>query len=147
MFRSRRPDWRRFGGVKLPPLFRERPRVVQIFLGLIAPLAFGALCGYLLGASPAWFNGLMLLAGIGGIGAGFEHLGARDGARRGIVGGVLFAGALLACFSLRARPALVPLPLSLPAMVVVYAVMGAPLGALGGRLRQRAEDRRAGSAT
>ena len=133
--------------MKLPPLFRDRPRVVQIFLVLIAPLAFGALCGYLLGTSQPWFNGMMLLAGIGGIGAGFEHLGARDGARRGIVGGVLFTGALLACFSLRARPALVPLPLPLLAMGVVYAVMGAPLGALGGRLRQRAEARRPGPAT
>ncbi|HEX3473437.1 MAG TPA: hypothetical protein VHT91_00275 [Kofleriaceae bacterium] len=132
--------------MKLPPLFRDRPRAVQVMLGLIAPLAFGALCGYLLGASQPWFNGMMLLAGIGGIGAGFEHLGARDGARRGIVGGVLFAAALLVWFSLRARPALVPLPLPLPAMAVVYAVMGAPLGALGGRLRQRSEDRRAGSA-
>jgi len=133
--------------VKLPPLFRDRPRAVQIFLALIAPPASGALCGYLLGTSQPWFNIAMLLAGIGGIGAGFEHLGARDGARRGIVGGVLFAVALLAWFSLRARPALVPLPLPLPAMVVVYAVMGAPLGALGGRLRQRAEERQAGSAT
>jgi hypothetical protein len=132
--------------VKPPPLFRDRSRVVQIFLRLIAPLAFGALCGYLLGASQPWFNGVMLLAGIGGIGAGFEHLGARDGARRGIVGGVLFAAALFACFRLRALPALVPLPLPLPGMAVVYAVMGAPLGALGGRLRQRSEDRRAASA-
>lgn len=132
--------------MKLPPLFRDRPRVVQIFLGLIAPLASGALCGYLLGASQPWFNGAMLLAGLGGIGAGFEHLGARDGARRGIVGGVLFAAALFACFRLRALPALVPLPLPLPGMVVVYAVMGAPLGALGGRLRQRSEDRRAAPA-
>jgi hypothetical protein len=135
--------------VKPPPLFRERPRVVQILLGLIAPLASGALCGYLLGTSQPWFNIAMLLAGIGGVGAGFEHLGARDGARRGIVGGVLFAAALFACFSLRARPAVVPLPLPLPlpAMVVVYAVMGAPLGGLGGRLRQRSEDRRVASAT
>ena len=120
---------------------------MQVLLGLIAPPAFGALCGYLLGVSQPWFNIAMLLAGIGGIGAGFEHLGARDGARRGIVGGVLFAAALLAWFSLRARPAVVPLPLPLPAMGVVYAVMGAPLGALGGRLRQRSEDRRTSSAT
>jgi len=144
------PRWpsrrRRFGGVKPPPLFRERPRVVQIFLGLIAPLGFGALCGYLLGASQPWFNGMMLLAGIGGIGAGFEHLGAREGAQRGIAGGVLFAAALFACFQLRVLPAVVPLPLPLPGMVVVYAVMGAPLGALGGRLRQRSEDRRAAAA-
>lgn len=106
-------------------------------------MAFGALCGYLLGASEPWFNALMLLAGLGGIGAGFEHIGAREGALRGIVGGVLFAAALLACFSLRARPARLPLPLPLGGMVGVYAVMGAPLGALGGRLRRRSEDWRA----
>lgn len=130
--------------MKPPPLFRERPRAARIALGLVAPVAFGALCGYLLGASQPWFNILMLLAGLGGVGAGFEHLGPREGALRGIVGGVLFAAALLVCFRVRALPARVPLPLPLPGMVVVYAVMGAPLGALGGRLRQRSEDRRAG---
>jgi hypothetical protein len=124
-------------------LFRERPRVVQVVLGLVVPVAYGALCGYLLGSSEPWFNGLMLLAGLGGIGGGFEHLGAREGALRGIAGGVLFTAALGVCFSLRALPARVPLPLPLPGMLVVYAVMGAPLGALGGRLRRRAEDRRA----
>jgi hypothetical protein len=134
------------GGVKPPPLFRDRPRAVQVVLGLVAPIGFGALCGYLLGTSQPWFNILMLLAGVGGVGAGFEHPGPREGALRGIVGGVLFAAALFACFRLRALPALVPLPLPLPGMVMVYAVMGAPLGALGGRLRQRSEDRRAASA-
>lgn len=129
--------------MKPPPLFRDQPRVVQILLGLVAPLAFGALCGYLLGASEAWFNGLMLLAGLGGIGAGFEHLGAREGALRGIIGGVLFASGLLVCFSLRALPARVPLPLPIGGMVALYAASGAPLGALGGRLRRRSEDRRA----
>jgi hypothetical protein len=114
-----------------------------VVLLVVAPVVFGALCGYVLGASEPWFNGLMLLAGLGGIGAGFEHLGAREGALRGIVGGVLFASALLACFTLRALPARVPLPLPLGGMVVVYAVMGTPLGALGGRLRQRSELRRA----
>jgi hypothetical protein len=129
--------------VKLPPLFRDRPRAVQVILGLIAPVAFGALCGSLLGSSEPWFNAMMLLAGLGGIGAGFEHLGAREGALRGIVGGVLFTTALVACFTVRALPARVPLPLPLPGMAVLYAGMGAPLGALGGRLRRRAEDRRA----
>lgn len=119
---------------------------MQVVLGLVAPIGFGALCGYLLGTSQPWFNLLMLLAGLGGIGAGFEHLGPREGALRGIAGGVQFAAALLVCFTLRAQPARVPLPLPLPGMVVVYAVMGAPLGALGGRLRRRTEDRRADAA-
>lgn len=109
-------------------------------------MAFGAVCGYVLGASQPWFNGLMLLAGLGGVGAGFEHVGAREGALRGIVGGTLFAAALFVCFTARAVPARVPLPLPLPGMVVVYGVMGVPLGALGGRLRQRSEARRGGAA-
>ncbi|HEX3765236.1 MAG TPA: hypothetical protein VHW23_41350 [Kofleriaceae bacterium] len=129
--------------MKPPPLFRDRPRAVQVVLGLIAPVAFGALCGYLLGTSEPWFNGLMVLAGLGGIGAGYEHLGARDGALRGIVGGVLFAAALLAWFSLRALPARVPLPLPVGGMAAVYALSGPVLGALGGRLRRRSEDRQA----
>jgi hypothetical protein len=124
-------------------LFRHRSRAAQVVLGLVAPVAFGALCGYLLGASEPGFNILMVLAGLGGIGAGFEHVGAREGALRGIAGGVLFATALLVCFGLRAWPARVPLPLPLGGMGVVYAVSGAPLGALGGRLRRRSEDRRA----
>jgi len=129
--------------VKPPPLFWHRPRPVQVVLGLVAPVAFGALCGYLLGSSEPWFNGLMLLAGLGGIGAGYEHLGARGGALRGIVGGVLFAAALLVCFRVRALPARVPLPLPLGGMAGVYAASGPLLGALGGRLRRRAEDRQA----
>jgi len=85
----------------------------------------------------------MLVAGIGGILGGFEHATARDGALRGVVGGVLFAGPLLVTFEARGVPALVPLPASLPVMAVIYAVSGMPLGALGGWLRARSEARRA----
>src|SRR5262245_5947639 len=56
-----------------PPLFRDRPVAVQIFFAVVAPIAFGALCGYELGRSQTVFQVLMLLAGIGGIAAGFEH--------------------------------------------------------------------------
>jgi hypothetical protein len=110
---------------------------------VVAPLAFGALCGYELGNSESVFNLLMLLAGVGGVLAGFEHLGPRSGAMRGILGGALFTGALVVCFAVRGAAMAAHLPLALPGMAVLYAVMGVPLGALGGRLRRRAEDRRA----
>ena len=93
-----------------PPLFRQRPFVVQIIGALVLPVAFGALCGFVLGASQLGFNLLTLLAGIGGILNGFEHAGAREGVLRGLVGGVLFAGALLVIFAARGVPALTPLP-------------------------------------
>ena len=129
----------------LPPLLRQRSLAAQVVLAVVAPVAFGALCGYVLGSSETAFNLLMLLAGVGGVLAGFDHLDARQGAIRGIVGGVLFTGALVVCFTVRGAPMLAHLPLALPGMAVLYAVMGVPLGALGGRLRGRAEARRAGA--
>lgn len=127
----------------LPPLLRQRSVAAQVVLAVIAPLAFGTLCGYELGSSETVFNLLMLLAGIGGVLAGFEHLGARSGALRGVLGGVLFTGALVVCFTVRGAPMAAHLPLAFPGMALLYAVMGVPLGALGGRLRARAEARRA----
>lgn len=133
----------KFGSVWPPPLLGQRPLAVQIILLVVLPAAFGALCGAILGASKPLFNGLMLAATVGGIAGGFEHAGARSGLLRGIAGGVLFAGSLLVMFEARGLPALTPLPAPLPIVAVVYAVMGMPLGAFGGWLRGRSEDRRA----
>lgn len=129
--------------MQLPPLFHQRPRAVQLILAVVLPIAFGSACGFILGTSQPWFGVLMLIAGLGGVGAGFEHGRARDGALRGLVGGTLFAGALLASFEARGAPALTPLPATMPLMAVIYAVSGVPLGMLGSWLRGRSEDRRA----
>jgi hypothetical protein len=125
-----------------PPLLAERPRPVQIFLVGVLPIAFGALCGYELGASATWFQILMLLAGLGGIGGGFEHASPRSGFLRGLVGGVLFIGSLVVVFKARGAPALAPLPAGLAITAIVYAAGGMPLGALGGWLRRRSLARR-----
>lgn len=116
---------------------------MQLILAVVLPISFGGACGFVLGASQPWFGVLMLIAGVGGVAAGFEHGRARDGALRGIVGGTLFAGALLAVFEVLGAPALTPLPAAMPVMAVIYAVSGVPLGMLGGWLRGRTEDRRA----
>jgi len=125
-----------------PPLLRQRPLAVQLVITVVLPAAFGALCGTVLGVSALWFNVLMLAAGVGGVLGGFEHDGARSGFLRGLVGGVVFAASLLVTFDARGVRALAPLPASLPIMAVGYAIMGLPLGALGGWLRGRSEDRR-----
>jgi hypothetical protein len=129
-----------------PPLLRKQSVVVQIIGVLVIPVAYGAVTGAVLGASALWFNVLMLVATIGGVLGGFEHLGPRAGFLRGLLGGALFAGALLATFESRTLPARAPLPVTVPAMAVIYAVVGMPLGALGGWLRARSEDRRARAA-
>ena len=129
-----------------PPLFSTRPRAVQVVIAVVIPVMYGAICGAVLGASQPGFNLLMLVAGIGGVLGGFEHATAREGLVRGLVGGALFAGALLASFEARGLPALTPLPATMPVMAVIYAVSGMPLGALGGWLRARSEARRARAA-
>jgi hypothetical protein len=118
-------------------LLHDRPVAVQIFFAVVLPIAFGALCGYELGRSEAVFQILMLLAGIGGVAAGFEHPGPRQGIVRGLAGGVLFIGALVATFEIRGLPALAQMPVPLPITAIIYAAMGMPLGALGGWLRAR----------
>lgn len=121
--------------------------MAQFVGALVLPVVFGGICGAVLGASQLGFNLLMLAAGLGGVLGGFEHAAAREGLLRGIVGGVLFAGSLLAVFEIRGVPALVPLPAPLPVMAAIYAASGMPLGALGGWLRGRSEVRRARAPT
>jgi len=110
---------------------------VQLVLAVVLPLGFGAACGYALGISSWAFNALMLVGTVGGVGAGFEHVGARGGFLRGLVGGVCFGAALFLTFAIRSLPSLVPLPAPVPIMAAVYAILGAPFGALGGWLRGR----------
>ena len=85
----------RIGRVKLPPLLKERPQGLQVLLGIVVPVVYGALTGWFLGKSEGVYAVLSVLAAIGGIGAGFDHHGAAAGARRGALGGVLFGAALL----------------------------------------------------
>jgi hypothetical protein len=72
---------------------KEHPRWLQALLAVVLPAAYGALTGYFLGVSEATYLVLALLGVVGGIGAGFDHMGAAIGLRRGIVAGLIF-GAL-----------------------------------------------------
>ena len=122
-----------------PVLFRERSIVARLLLAGALPLLFGALCGYLLGESNLWFTVISTAGIVGGVSAGFEHVGVRDGFVRGITGGGLFAIGLVGVHVARGVPALAYLPASLCVMAVVYGLSGAPFGVLGGWLRGRRE--------
>jgi hypothetical protein len=124
------------------PLFRERPRLHQVILGLVVPTAFGALAGVLLGVSAAAYWVIGLIAFVGGILAGFEHADAWDGAARGLVGGTLYGTGLLIAHAIAGNDAKVSLPDFEPILVVATAIIGVLLGALGGKIRGSAMERR-----
>jgi hypothetical protein len=127
--------------VALPPLLAEHPRPVQAILAIVVPAAFGAITGIVLGISEPVYVVLALLGVLGGVAAGFDHLGAADGARRGALGGALFGGFILIAHELSGEEAEAHLPEPAVVLVVVTTVLGVLLGALGGWLRARAQRR------
>jgi len=124
--------------VKLPPLLSEHPRSLQVFLAIILPAAYGALTGYVLGVSEGTYLVLSIIGILGGIGAGFDHLGARAGALRGVMAGLIFGSSILIAHEIHGAEAKADLPEPAILLVVVTTVLGAAFGALGGWMRQRA---------
>src|SRR5882724_9087935 len=110
--------------IRNSPLFRERPRSIQILLGLVAPIAIGALAGVFLGVSAGAYWAIGLIAFVGGVLAGFEHADAWDGAERGLVGGTLYGTALLVAHAIAGTDAKVSLPGFEPILVVFTVIIG-----------------------
>jgi hypothetical protein len=132
------------GAGLLPPLLDSRPAPLRIVLAVVVPTAFGALCGWALSFSAALYLILAVpVAILGGFGAGIEHLGRRSGARRGVIGGLLFGAAIVVVQDLIGGKPEVALPDPPILLAVLTAVSGAALGALGGALRARLEGRAA----
>ena len=132
--------------MRLPPLLSEHPRSIQVFLAVILPVAYGAVTGYFLGVSEVTYLVLSILGVLGGIGAGFDHLGAAAGAIRGIAAGLLFGGSILLAHEIHGAEAEAHLPDPEIALVIITTALGSGFGAVGGWLRARAEARRSGSA-
>jgi len=129
--------------MQTPVLLRDRPRQAQIVLAVIVPFVFGAVVGVLLGVSAGAYWALSALAAVGGVLVGFEHEDWRGGARRGILGGALFAVGLLLAHAIAGTDAKVSLGSFPPLLIVLDAIIGMLLGAFGGRLSHA---RRASSA-
>ena len=82
--------------MQTPPLFRDRPRPVQIILGGVVPLVFGAVVGVVLGVSAGGYWGSLRSREWADSGR-LRAPGRVGGADRGLVGGALFGlGILLA---------------------------------------------------
>jgi hypothetical protein len=123
--------------VRLPPLLKEHPRYLQFLLAVALPVVYGAITGYFLGVSEVTYLVLSILGVVGGIGAGFDHMGARIGLRRGIVAGLLFGSSILIAHAIHGADAKADLPNPETLLVAVTTGLGAAFGALGGWLRQR----------
>jgi hypothetical protein len=124
--------------VTLPPLLNEHPRWLQFLLAVALPVAYGALTGYVLGVSEGTYVVLSVLGVLGGIGAGFDHLGAREGAVRGALAGLIFGSAILVAHEIHGATAKAHLPDPAILLVVATTALGCLFGALGGYLRHRA---------
>lgn len=120
-----------------PPLLEEHPRSLQIVLAGIVPAVYGAITGYFLGVSEGTYLVLSLIGVLGGIGAGFDHLGAAAGAKRGLLAGTIFGAAILIAHEIHGATAKADLPDPAILLVVVTALLGTGFGALGGWLRGR----------
>jgi hypothetical protein len=119
---------------------RDRSLPAQIVVAVVVPLAFGALCGYLLGVSEIAYVILAVpVALLGGYLAGMEHNGAREGAFRGFVGGLLFGGAILLVSEATGKEPKADLPDPKIVLMAITSIVGAILGAFGGRRTQRTE--------
>lgn len=127
----------------MPTLLASRPISIQIVLSDLVPLAFGLVCGVLLGVSKPVYLVLTLFALLGAFLAGLEHRGWGEGAARGEVSGLLFGVGILLAHGLTKAKAKATLPDPEILLVVVTTLAGAGFGALGGALRGRRE-RRAG---
>ena len=110
---------------------------MQIVLANVLPCGFGAICGILLGVSGLAYVVLSILAIGGGFVAGMEHRTAGEGALRGVLGGVQFGAMILLFHELEGSGAKADLPHPAILLVIVTTGLGALLGYLGGRTRER----------
>jgi hypothetical protein len=117
--------------------FSDRSREVQILLAVVIPFVFGAVVGIVLGISAPVYWILSLLAAIGAVLAGLEHPDARSAALRGLVIGIVYGVGLLLAHAVAGTHAKVSLGSFPPLVIVIDAVVGAILAALGGLLGGR----------
>src|SRR6476469_6452509 len=110
------------------PLLSERPKSEQLFIVLVLPSLFGAICGVILGITGVGYTVLTLLAILGGIAAGYDHPTPREGALRGIAGGALFGTFILLAHAITGSHAKTSLPHPHILLPVATTLISIPLG-------------------
>lgn len=125
----------------LQPLFGERSREFQIVTAVVLPAILGAVVGWAVGQSAAAYTVLSVIAALGGIAGGFDHDGALQGAKRGLLMGTVYGIGLVIVHAIDGGEAKANLADPLILQIVVTAFFGTILSAIGGFLRGRAESR------
>ena len=90
--------------------------------------------GIVVGVTSGGYWALAALAALGGVLAGLEHRDGWGGADRGLVGGALFGLGVVVAHAIAGTHAKVSLGSFPPFVIVIDAIVGMLLGALGGRL-------------
>jgi uncharacterized membrane protein YedE/YeeE len=121
-------------GIKMPPLLSERPPRTRIVLAIVVPFLFGVIAGVFVGISAAVYWVLAALAAIGGILAGIEHPDPASGAKRVFLGGALFGLGIVLADAVSGADAKVSLGEVPALLIVIDAIIGAALGAIGGAI-------------
>ncbi|HEY3553163.1 MAG TPA: hypothetical protein VGK66_05685 [Solirubrobacterales bacterium] len=114
-----------------PTLLRERSENTQVMLAVIVPLLFGAVVGVVLGTSASLYWILLGVASLGALLSGLEHDQIKEAAGRGAVAGAMFGLGILAAHQLAGTDAKVSLGSFPPFLIVIDAIVGALLAALG----------------
>jgi hypothetical protein len=120
-----------------PNSFSDLPRPVQVQIAGLGPLLFGAVCGFVLSESATGWWVLQAVAALGGLAGGVEHDGPRPGALRGLVAGALFGAGIVVAHAISAEQPLAEVPSPIGILVIVTAVLGTLLGAIGGLAGRR----------
>ena len=118
-------------------LLKDRTDAQEVFITIGVPLVFGLICGVLLGISKPIYLIVSLLGIAGGYLAGLEHEYALEGFYRGVLGGTLFGVGILLANGIADKTPKADLPDPEILLVVITGVLGAVLGALGGRRREK----------
>jgi len=130
--------------VKLPPLFDERPFWLQVAGGIVVPVVFGLLTGFVLGWNEILYYAMAgPIAIAGGFLGGIEHRGTDEGAVRGAIGGLVYGSFILIGHEIANNAPKAHLPDPQGGLVFATVLGGVILGALGANWRARQERRAA----
>ena len=127
--------------------FSERGREARLVLAIVIPFVFGAIVGIALGISAPAYWILSAIAAIGTVIAGLEHPDARSAAIRGVVMGAVYGLAVLLAHAVAGTDAKVSLGSFPPLVIVIDAIAGAILAAIGGSLSRSRQRRQSAGRT
>ena len=112
--------------------FSDRGTQAQVLLALVVPFIFGAIVGVVLGASATAYWILSAIAAVGAVLAGLEHPDPRSAAIRGLVIGAVYGIGVLVAHAVAGTHAEVSLGSFPPLVILIDAIAGAILAAIGG---------------